>query len=537
MSELRARLILDAIDRVSRPIGRAQQAVQRFSRQSGLNRIIPAASNAGKAIGGVTDQVGRLAGKAALLGGIGGFLFKTQLLDVAAAFEKFETVLRTTEGSSESARKAMALVNDFAVTTPYEVSELVDSFVKLRAYGLDPTNGLLKTLGNTSAAMGKSLNQSVEAIADAVTGENERLKEFGITARTIGKRIVYEYTVNGETMRKAAKRGNRVMIEETLTAIWNEKYAGSMDNLSKTWEGMWSNLMDQVTRFKIKIMSNGVFDWLKSRLTEVLAQVDAFAASGRLDEMAATFGTKLVTALTELWSALQVAIELGQKFGSALTWLRDILGGWEPVLVLLSAVIAGPLIAALVNATIAIGSLGATLMATPVGWFLAAVALIAGAAALIYSNWGAIAEWFQQLWAGVVGTFDTFVSNIEIAGQRLKVFFLGIVGQIGQMVGSLIDMVPESLRSTIGLDGIGDALKNLETVRKGAGLDLQNMGNRQATRGVSGGEFSGLSMQKTQVGGVLRVQIESERPVRVQELRSDNPNVPVEVDTGLVMAQ
>ena len=35
--------------------------------------------------------------------------------------------------------------------------------------------------------MGKSLNQMIEAVADATTGEFERLKEFGIKARTHGE--------------------------------------------------------------------------------------------------------------------------------------------------------------------------------------------------------------------------------------------------------------------------------------------------------------------------------------------------------------
>jgi predicted phage-related tail protein len=44
--------------------------------------------------------------------------------------------------------------------------------------------------------MGKPLMQTVEAIADAMTGQNERLKEFGIKAEAIKgtNRIIYEYT-------------------------------------------------------------------------------------------------------------------------------------------------------------------------------------------------------------------------------------------------------------------------------------------------------------------------------------------------------
>ena len=45
-------------------------------------------------------------------------------------------------------------------------------------------------------------------------------------------------------------------------------------------------------------------------------------------------------------------------------------------------------------------------MTTPVGWFAAAVAAIAGGAYLIYENWGAIKDWFSAQWAEVQAAFD-----------------------------------------------------------------------------------------------------------------------------------
>lgn len=517
-------VVLQMIDRLSGPMEKAGQKVGRFYHKAGLDRISAGAGRAGKAIGNATDQAGRFVGKMALIGGAGGFLFKTQLLDTAAAFEKYETILRTTEGTQDKARKAMSWVSDFATTTPYELDELVESFVKLRSYGLDPTNGLMMTLGDTAAAMGKPLSQAVEAIADAITGENERLKEFGITARTAGNKIVYEYTANGQTMRKVARRGNRAMIQDTLTAIWNDKYAGAMDDLSKTWGGMMSNLSDQWTRFANMVMDAGVFDWMKARLKGVLATVDRMAASGQLQALAEQFGANLVSALTKFWDALQAAIEIARVAGSALVWLHDVLGGWEPVLAAITAFIAGPFLVALGSATVAIGGFLVALMATPVGWFIAAVALIAGAAGLIYENWDKIADFFAGIWA-----------QVEIGGQHLKLFFLDLVAEIGGMVAKLIGMVPESLRSTFGLDGLSEAIAGIDQARREAGLDLGNMQRSANAIGNRQGEFGGLSVRRAEVGGTLKISIDSEGRPRVKELKSDNPSVGIEVDTGLSM--
>ena len=522
---MRLSVILQAVDRLSGPVQKAGYAVAKFNKKVGLDRISASAGRAGKAVGGATDQLGRLAGKMALIGGAGGFLFKTQLLDVAAAFERYETILKTTEGTQAKAREAMSWVNDFATQTPYELNELVDSFVKLRSYGLEPTNGLLKTLGDTAAAMGKPLESAVEAIADAVTGENERLKTFGITARTIGKRIVYEYSVNGDTLRKEARRGNRAMIQDTLTAIWNEKYAGAMDDLSLTWGGMLSNLGDQWTRFANMIMGAGVFDWLKDRLSGVLASIDQLAASGQLQALAEQFGANLVSGLQKFWEALQAVIEIGRAAGSVLIWLHDTLGGWEPVLAVITAFIAGPFLVALGTASVAILGFGAALMATPIGWFIAAVAGIVGAAGLIYENWGGIADFFSGIWA-----------QVEIGGQKLKLFFLDLVSEIGGMVSKLISYVPANLRSTFGLDGLSDAIRQIDDARTRAGLDLGKMQGGIDASPRREGNASALGRHPAELNGSLKISIDSEGRPRVRELKSNTPGFGIDVDTGLAMA-
>ena len=524
MSEMRLSVVLQAIDRISRPMAKAQRAVQRFNRASGLDRVGAAAGNAGQKIGNATNQLGRFAGKMALLGGAGGFLFKTQFLDVASAFERYQTILKTTEGSNEAAQKSMAWVNDFAAKTPFQLDEVVASFVKLRTRGLDPTSGLLTTLGDTAAAMGKSVDQAVEAGADAMTGEFERLKELGITSRTQGNKTMFEYVKNGETIRKVVDRRNKAMIVSTVQAIWNDQYAGAMDDLSSTWDGMMSNLSDQWTRFANMVMSAGVFDWMKAKLKGVLDEVDAMASSGELKALAIEFGTNLVAALKEFWRALSAVAEIAAVFAGALVVLKETLGGWEPVVAGIAAIIAGPFLLALGSATIAIGGFLTALMATPVGWFIAAVTAIVAVVGLIYENWGPIADWFDGIW-----------NRIKIGGQELKIFFLDVVTAIAGMIGNLVNMVPDSLRSTFGLDGLSESIKSLDAVRNQAGLDLSNMQRGAATTGGQDSALSGVSVQQNQVGGKVHLVVEDQR-TRIKSVQSDNPNVDIQVDTGLAMA-
>lgn len=48
--------------------------------------------------------------------------------------------------------------------------------------------------------------------------------------------------------------------------------------------------------------------------------------------------------------------------------------------------------------TIGIFRLGVAMLTTPVGWFIMAIAAIAGGAYLIYKNWDGISKWFTELW-------------------------------------------------------------------------------------------------------------------------------------------
>ena len=207
-------------------LARAQDALQRGIRRSnGLIRrqVTQMRMATGLMRGGVMGM-----GRAALLAGsmftvysgtVG--LAAGSMLGVSRQFEKFNAVLTITEGSAEAARKAMGWVEKFAIDTPYELDKVMEAFVQLRAYGLDPTNGMLTTLGDVAAGMGRDLLQPVEAIADAITGENERLKELGITASKNKGWIEYAYTIDGQTRSKRARKGDRAAIMEAVLGIWN----------------------------------------------------------------------------------------------------------------------------------------------------------------------------------------------------------------------------------------------------------------------------------------------------------------------------
>lgn len=246
----------------------------------------------------------------------------SRMVQVAANFEKFDAVLRTIEGDSFKAKESLKWVQDFASVTPFNIDKVTSSFISLKSYGLEPTDGLLRTLGDTSAAMGKDIQQAVEAMADAVVGENERLKEFGIRASVAGETIKYSWTNASGEMRQTVIDNNSAMIESTLSAIFNSKYAGAMEEQSKTWNGLISNMEDNWTIFQKNLMDGGLFDYLKAIVTVVGEYMTT--AFGNTLESSAIFSKYVIESIRSIILSMGSVYDSLETLGDYFSLVGDV---------------------------------------------------------------------------------------------------------------------------------------------------------------------------------------------------------------------
>ena len=315
-----------------------------------LSRVTQRMKQMRTAMGKTAREAGLLTAKLTALGGVAAWGFKRQFIDTAAEFERFQTILVTTEGSSEKAKKSMDWVSTFASKTPYELSKVTNAFVKLRGYGLDPTKGLLQSIGDASSGMGKDLNQVVEAMADAVVGESERLKDLSITTKTVGNEIQYMYTNKqgfGEIL--TANKDDRAGIQAVIQKIFNEKYGGSMIRQSKTWSGMLSNLSDHWYQFKLSIMNAKAFDFLKDKLYGIIQHLNKLKESGELKKIAERIGKRLVQNLQALWQFGQQASQTISHLYQSTKRLLQPLGGIKAIFIGLGALLASKLVFAILS--------------------------------------------------------------------------------------------------------------------------------------------------------------------------------------------
>lgn len=265
-----------------------------------FNKSLDGVQKKAAAVGAALGKMAAVAG-AAVATGLTALGFS--VLNTAAQFEKYGATLETIEGTQEKAQAALDWITDFAKTTPYEVDELTRAFVKLRQYGMDPMNGSMTVLGDTAAGMGKSLDQVVEAMADATTFQFERLRELGVVASQAGDQVTFSWTENGKSMSKTIQKTS-TEVTKFLNDVWGKKFGGAMIRQSKTWNGMMSNLADSWTDFQRRIGDAGFFDAVKNKLADLMDLVAQWQRDGTIDRIAENLSTIFIAAADFIGAAI-----------------------------------------------------------------------------------------------------------------------------------------------------------------------------------------------------------------------------------------
>ena len=197
-------------------------------------------------------------------------------------------------------------------------------------------------------------------------------------------------------------KGDAAGIQKAISGIFSEKYGGAMDKLSRTWEGMISNIGDIWLQFQLAIMNAGLFDWMKSKLQLILDTINQLQDSGELDKWAAYIGQNIQFVLETAWNFAVGVYSVLQKRGTYLVAAKDYVGSWERLAAILGALAFAPVListaAGIVQIAMGITMLSAALLANPI--VLLVMAIVAAAAA-IYIYWGPIKEFFIGLWNSI----------------------------------------------------------------------------------------------------------------------------------------
>ncbi|HUV71578.1 MAG TPA: hypothetical protein VMW25_01080, partial [Clostridia bacterium] len=167
--------------------------------------------------------------------------------------------------SGEKAAQAMKAIREFARTSPLETEDVVQSFVRLRAVGIDPTMAQLKTIGGVAVLF----NREMRDVLDSLIGLNKRtLRKLGVEIDRTGQTAIIQ---SGKIRREVNK--DSASIRAALLEVWEERFPDAINTAANT------------TKSKVAIMKSNIFelavvigDKLKPAFDTVVVSIGNMAA-------------------------------------------------------------------------------------------------------------------------------------------------------------------------------------------------------------------------------------------------------------------
>jgi len=389
----------------------------------GLNRVRGALNDTGRAVSGLAASLKGLAMTA------GAALSVSALASSFTSANRQAGLLRasleTVTGSVAQATTAWEVLQGFAAQTPYSLEQAVQGFIKLKSMGLDPSMAAMTSYGNTAGAMGKSLNQMIEAVADAATGEFERLKEFGIKAKQNGDEV--SLTFQGVT---TTIGNNAQAIEKYLLDIGNVQFAGGMERQAKTLEGSISNLGDAWDQFWVKMGDTGLTQGVITVLNDVSSGIASLGdGMTGANGVASAFGdtmTSLGAGIATTYNELKTGV--WSDTTTVIMATAGAIGGAIGLMTALSAAVG--------IATGVWGAFTAVLLANPVTLAIAGIGALIGVMYTLRDETITIGQTTTTVGATVSAVWETTASYSQAVWQTFASYVTGEFNRLPPVVAS-----------------------------------------------------------------------------------------------------
>ncbi len=217
-----------------------------------------------------------LSGITAITGGYGLMKLAEHAVNTASSFEQMEIKLNVlTKGRG---KQTLEEINAWAMEMPVNTQKAIDTFVMMKAMGLDP---VIESLGGVIQAMeilvdvgsifgqeamprvARALGQMV-SLGKLSAEELNQLSEAGINARK------YLTEAFGKTVEELQKSG--ISIQKIVLAIaegMKKEFGGSARASMNSWKGVTTEFASIWTEIEREFMAAGVFTAMKEQIKDV----------------------------------------------------------------------------------------------------------------------------------------------------------------------------------------------------------------------------------------------------------------------------
>ncbi|WP_341018565.1 phage tail tape measure protein [Brevundimonas diminuta] len=211
---------------------------------------------------------------------------------------------------------------------------------------------------------------------------------------------------------------NLDVLQENLNAVGDaSRYAGSMD---KEFQNRMSGTKTAIDTAKNSVKALGV-EFGSAFLPQIKAVSDTVNTISTGFRDFAKAHPAVVGAIGTVVGIVAAAL---LAFGALAMIIAAVLGPFAlmRMAMIMTTPLFKPLIAGVAGAARAFAAWGVAMLANPITWIVlgivAAIALVAGAAYLIYKNWGAISSFFSDLWSKVSAGVSNFLTIAAQAFMR-----------------------------------------------------------------------------------------------------------------------
>ncbi|PAU73286.1 hypothetical protein [Vreelandella alkaliphila] len=265
--------------------------------------------------------------------------------------------------------------------------------------------------------------QAVAAIADALESVESHGDKIAIMSGIMGN--------SGESMINMLRGGSEEL--EALMAAGLETGYVLSEESARGAENFQDALLD--AQLAVKGVKNTIGAELMPAVTDIMREFVGWMRENReqVQAFAKAFGERLKNAVPIIIDLATGAAGMASSIADIVSRTAELVGGFDNLAMIVgglfaakmilsivmfgvSLVKAGGAIIALAKTLPALGigikAIGALMMATPIGWLIAGIAAIAGAAYLIYKYWEPIKAFFIGLWQQVKAAFDEGIDGV-----------------------------------------------------------------------------------------------------------------------------
>ena len=409
-----------------------------------------AVRNAGSRVG---DLGKTLVGAAAAYAGISSAsgLFG-RMISEASSLEGYRNTLEVVMKDTQKAAETMRWAVDFANRTPFETGSIVEATVRLQSYGLEAKK-ILPAIGDMAGVMNTDIMQAVEAVADAQTGELERLKEYGITKQMIvdhaAKIMRGHMIVNNKGQIVDQERFNKA-----LFSLMEERFKGGMERQAKTFKGVMSTVsgiyktaLAEIAGISADgtIKAGSFFDTVKTKALQVSDVLQRWQSEGTFTR----WSEGLAAAINEIPNAINFLKDTITAFTPVLAGLTAAYATHKAVVIAttvaqrahnIATIASNALLtiqcawleyqtAAALTGSRAIGIIraaqwawNAAMAANPIGAVIVAVAGLAAGIYVLVKNFDKVTAAIKRAWGWLSKWFKAKGTNIEVGTASMGDF-------------------------------------------------------------------------------------------------------------------